>query len=232
MKRLSGLIALLILVTVPTIANAHQGNPNFRSEINSIRPAALAEGLDVTVVNFDDHVRLENDTGEDIVIVGYENEPQARILADGTVEENQNSPSVYLNQDRYANIELPERADAEASPEWEKIGENGIYEWHDHRSHYMAEGNPPQVTDESERTKIFDYTIPIRVGGTPAKIDGTLIWAGKDSKMPVIPFAILGLAIVAGFGYWLVRRRREDEARGDAVDADAKGGSEEDKEAW
>lgn len=234
MKRFSGLIALFILVAVPALANAHQGNPNYRSEITSIRPAALADGIEVTVVNFDDHVRLENESGKDIVVLGYDGEPLARILADGTVEENLNSPAFYLNQDRYANIDLPERADAEAEPEWEQVGENGIYEWHDHRSHYMGEGNPPQVTDESKETKVFDYTIPIKVGGEPATIYGTLTWAGKDSQVPVIPFVILGLAIVAMAGFWIIRRRRDDVDL-DAAGADASQNSDgtgEEKEAW
>ena len=213
MKRLTGLIALLILAVVPTFANAHQGNSNYRSEITSIRPASLAEGLEVSVVNFDDHVRLVNDTGKDVVILGYDGEPLARILADGTVEENLNSPSVYLNQDRFANVDLPERADENAAPEWKEVGRNGTYEWHDHRSHYMSEGLPPQVKDESTETKVFDYEIPLKVGGEPAMVSGTLTWVGSDSKVPVIPFLILGLAVIAAIGFWIVRRRRHTDEK-------------------
>lgn len=223
MKRLAGILALIIVAVVPTSANAHQGNSNYRSEINSVRPAAAAEGLEVTVVNFDDHVRMENDTGKDVVILGYDGEPLARILADGTVEENLNSPSFYLNQDRFADVDLPARADENASPEWEEVGQNGTYEWHDHRSHYMSEGLPPQVKDESEKTKVFDYRIPIEVGGEPAVVSGTLTWVGDDSRVPVIPFVILGLAVIAAIGFWIVRRRRQDEDGS---------GEEEPGEAW
>jgi len=232
MKRLPGILALLILVVFPNIcpvASAHQGNPDFRSEIDSIRPEALAQGLTVEIVNFDDHVRLVNKTGKEVVIKGYDGEPYARISPDGTVEVNLNSPAYYLNEDRFADVDVPARADAKAKPDWKVIDDNSTFEWHDHRSHYMGQGTPPQVKDESAKTKVFDYSIPIEVGGKPAKIDGTLIWVGTGSKAPVIPFIILGLAIVVAIGFWVSRRRRGDgdeEPDGDARQA------EEQKEAW
>ena len=120
MKRLSGIIALFIIATVPAVASAHQGNADYRSEITSIRPASLTAGLTVEVINFDDHVRLINDTGKEVVILGYDSEPMARISADGVVEVNLNSPSYYLNEDRFANVDPPERADEKAAPEWER----------------------------------------------------------------------------------------------------------------
>lgn len=237
MKRLMGLLALLIFVLAPATAIAHQGNSNYRSEVTSVRPADLAEGLEFSVVNFDDHVRFENDSGSDVVIVGYDGEPMARILADGTVEVNLNSPSYYLNEDRFAAVDLPEQADAKADPDWEQIGENGIYEWHDHRSHFMGQGTPPQVKDEGVKTKVFDYRIPILVNGEPAKVSGTLTWVGSDSQVPVLPFAILGLAVLAAIAFWVVRRRRDDGRSGDddedGVASDPSTGEETgEKGAW
>ena len=222
MKRLLGFIALCIFAASPAVATAHQGNSNYRSEITTIRPQTLAEGLDFSVLNFDDHVRLENSSGRDVVILGYDGEPLARILADGTVEENLNSPAYYLNQDRFADVDLPSRADEKAKPDWQEVGTNGIYEWHDHRSHYMGQGTPDQVTDESKETKVFDYVIPIKVDGEPARVEGTLTWVGNDSNVPVVPFVILGLAIIAAAGFWIVRRR---DRKNDSDD-------EEKKEAW
>lgn len=211
MKRFSGLLALLILATVPAMAVAHQGNSNYRSEVESISPETNTDGLTIEVVNFDDHVRMVNETGKTIIVDGYDGEPLARISEDGKVEENLNSPAYYLNQDRFADIALPDRADENAAPSWEAVGENGIYEWHDHRSHYMGDGTPPQVVDTSQRTKVFEYTIPIKIDGRPATVSGTLFWAGQNSKVPVIPFVILGLAVLAALGFWLRRRQRDDE---------------------
>lgn len=231
MKRVLGFLALLILVAAPAPASAHQGNPNFRSEITSVQPKPLGEGLQLEIVNFDDHVRLVNKSGKDVVIEGYDGEPYARISADGTVAVNLNSPAYYLNEDRYADVQVPARADAKAEPDWKVIGDNGEFEWHDHRSHYMGQGTPPQVKDESKETKVFNYKIPIEVAGKPAKIDGTLTWVGTGSKAPVIPFVILGLAIIAAIGFWVIRRRRNDGDGGAHGRPDTDHPREE-KEAW
>jgi len=210
MKRSTGLIALLILALLPGIASAHQGNPNFRSEIESVTPASLGDGIQLEIVNFDDHVRLVNKSGKEVIVKGYDGEPYARISADGIVEVNLNSPAYYLNEDRFADVDVPASVNAKARPDWKQVADDGTFEWHDHRSHYMGQGTPPQVKDESKKTKVFDYTIPIEVGGQPAKVNGTLTWVGTGSKAPVIPFVILGLAIIAAVAFWLTRRRRND----------------------
>lgn len=223
MNRISGVLVFLILLLLPAAATAHQGNPNFRSEINSIQPERLAEGLTVETYNFDDGVRLINDTGEEVVVIGYDGEPYFRISPEGVVEVNLNSPSYYLNEDRLADVEVPDRADPEARPEWEEVDNSGQFTWHDHRSHYMGSGNPPQVEDESVETKVFDYTIPLTVGGESVKANGTLTWVGPDDRFPILPF--IGLAVVAligGIFFWR-RRRQQDEGEPE---------EESVKEAW
>lgn len=234
-----GVLFLLLAVIMPSAADAHEGNPNYRSEIIAILPASAAEGLRATIQNFDDNIELVNRTGKDIEILGYDEEPYIRISADGVVEVNLNSPSYYLNEDRFAEVDLPERADAKAAPEWEKVDDSGIYSWHDHRSHYMSEGTPKQVTDESQETKVFDYTIPLRVDGEPVKMKGTLTWVGKDSGFPILPFIALAVVIVLGaVALSVIRGRREDEdddadrGEGGPDASDPKSGPEDQAEAW
>ncbi|MCB0830897.1 MAG: hypothetical protein KDB64_08240, partial [Solirubrobacterales bacterium] len=82
MKRFLGTVALLMVAVFPVAANAHQGNPDYRSEITSVRPAALGQGLKIEIVNFDDHVRLVNQTGKEVVIKGYDGEPYVRLSPD------------------------------------------------------------------------------------------------------------------------------------------------------
>lgn len=130
------------------------------------------------------------------------------------VEVNLNSPAYYLNEDRYADVQVPDRADAEAEPDWKEVDDNGRFTWHDHRSHYMGLDIPPQVKDESKETKVFDYTIPITVAGQPAEVGGTLTWVGKDSGFPVLPFVLLAV-IAAAVGYILFRRRGKDDGGDD-----------------
>ena len=230
MKLLTGTLCALLLAMVITTpaANAHQGNPNFRSEITSISPAALAEGLEMSVKNFDDNIELVNRTGKVVLIKGYDGEPYVRFDPDGLVVVNLNSPAYYLNEDRLGDVALPDRADSQAAPDWEEVDDTGTWSWHDHRSHYMSEGVPPQVSDESVVTKVFDYTIPMSIDGVPVEASGTLTWVGSDDSVPVLPFVGLGLLVVAALaGAVLIRRRRQDEPTGtDRSD----GGSAD--EAW
>ncbi len=205
--RLAAAIAAALLAIAAPSAAAHEGNPDFRSVIDQVDPST--PGLDVEVVNFDDSLRLINHSEEDVVIEGYEGEPYARILSDGSVELNRNSPAYYLNDDRFAESEVPEGVDPGDPPDWELVDRSSMLEWHDHRMHWMSTSLPPQVEDESEESKIFEYSIPIEVAGSGGAIEGTLTWVGRDdSGFPLLPVALTGIAIVIAVGAALLRRRR------------------------
>ncbi len=231
MKRHIGTLAVLVLLAVVPQATAHQGNPNFRSEITSITPKADADGLEVEIQNFDDNVQLVNRTGKEVVIRGYDGEPYVRMSPDGAVEVNLNSPAYYLNQDRFADVAVPDRADAKAPPEWKQVDDTGLFSWHDHRSHYMGLNTPPQVDDESAETKVFDYSIPVSVDGNPVEVNGTLTWVGDQSGFPVLPFILLAVLIVAGLILTPVIRRRRGDGDGQSGPGDAGDGKEQ-TEAW
>ncbi len=208
----------LALVTTASPALAHQGNPNFRSELDGVVPPI--DGLEVEVVNYDDSLELRNETGETVIVHGYEDEPYIRIEPDGQVSLNTRSPAYYLNDDRYGEVEVPPRADPKAEPEWEAVDGSGQYVWHDHRIHYMSTDTPAQVSDESQRTKIFDYRVPVEVGDRQAEVSGTLYWVGEEGGLPLAPFIALGALVLIGLAALWIRRRRN---RGDA---------EAETEAW
>ncbi len=202
-------LAVALLGVTATAAPAHQGNPNFRSQVRHVTPAQ--NGLDVRVVNYDDSLELFNKSGKDVIVEGYRNEPFVRISADGTVAVNTRSPSGYLNDDRYAvGVQVPKSADSKAPPQWQTIDKTGRYTWHDHRIHWMARTVPPQVKDKGKRTKVFDWRVPVRVGGRPAAVQGTLTWVGKQGGgFPVAAGLVGALLIAAGLAViGLARRRR------------------------
>jgi hypothetical protein len=93
----------------------------------------------------------------------------------------------------------------------------------------MSRSLPPQVDDASERTMIFDYAVPIRVGGRPAEIAGTLYWVGEEDGFPLAPFVgLAAFALLAGTAIVVVRhRRRHDQT---AAEAGTPPGLQE--EAW
>jgi hypothetical protein len=227
MPRLRAVVAagaLLALGAAPT-ATAHQGNPNYRSVIGRVTPAV--PGIKLQVLNFDDRLALQNTSGKTIVIQGYNGEPYARVLANGTVEVNQRSPAYYLNTDRTADVKVPASANADAPPQWKLVDRSGHFEWHDHRVHYMGQGLPPQVKDTAKRTKVFAWQVPLQVGAAKGDIAGTLYWQPKPGGgAPVGAIAALLAIVVLGAGVVAIVRRR----RGDGAPAEA--GTQTGAEAW
>ncbi len=218
------MIAALVPVLACALAApamAHQGDPRF----DSVLTGAGIPGLKVQVLNYGDRLLLQNRTGKTVTLEGYENEPYARLLPDGTVQVNQNSPATYLNTDPYANATVPKTANAKAAPAWKTVEGDNRYETHDHRIHWMAPGaTPERVTDKAVRTKIFDWSVPVRVGDRQTAITGALWWRGTDAAggMPVglvVGLVVLILGSVALV--WFVRRRRSRDDRAPAESAEA-----------
>jgi hypothetical protein len=204
--------ALCVLVAAST-ATAHQGNPNYRSLIGGVTPAV--PGVKLQVLNFDDRLALQNTSGKTIVIQGYNREPYARVLADGTVQVNQRSPAYFLNNDRNADIKVPASADANAAPQWKLVDRSGRFEWHDHRIHWMGQGLPPQVKDTAKRTKVFAWQVPVQVGAAKGDIVGTLYWVPKPGGGAPVGAIVAPLALVVlGAGAVVVVRRRRAASSG------------------
>jgi hypothetical protein len=216
-------MALTALCVCAPTAAAHQGNPNYSSVVRSIEPAV--DGLTAEVLASDDRIELRNESDRVVVVEGYRDEPYLRFLPDGTVQENRRSPAVYLNEDRFAQVEVPDSADPNARPQWHEVAGDGRYDWHDHRIHWMSRTPPKPVReDESRRAKIFDWKLPVAVAGRPGRIDGTLTWLGKDSGgFPAAAAASLVVIALAGLALVVVVRRRR---------LSAGGGSEQHTEAW
>jgi hypothetical protein len=208
------LLACLAAALVPGAAGAHGGNEKFRSEFRSIQPQV--PGIAIEVLNYDDRLLMINRTGRTVAISGYEREPYARLRADGTVEVNRRSPTHYLNEERYGGTPVPTSADPKAPPQWQTVSRTGRFEWHDHRIHWMSKNTvPPQVKDEDKRTKVFDWRVPISVGGQRAALTGALFWQPADaSGIPVAAIVALAVLAIVTLVLFVVTRRRRAAATG------------------
>ena len=111
-------------------------NYHYRSNIISVAPKA--PGLILEVLEFADRLVLRNHTGQTVTVFGYQGEPYARVLANGTVEVNTRSPAYYLNANFYGDVNVPSSASATAKAVWSVIDRAGELEWHDHRIHWMS----------------------------------------------------------------------------------------------
>lgn len=197
-------VAVAAALACAAPASAHSADPHYLTRVDR-----TPSGVTVDVLNRSDQLELRNRSGEDVVIEGYNRDPYARISADGTVAVNTRSPAYYLNQDRYGDVPVPDGVDGTGAPRWKVLDKVGRFAWHDHRMHWMAKSRPPQVKDPDVRTKIFDWTVPVRVGGRPGAIDGTLFWTPRPGAPTALIVALLVVTVVlcAVAAFVRVRRR-------------------------
>lgn len=207
MRRLIAVVALAALLAPGAAAYAHKGNPKYASTVRGVSP--LTPGVTVEVLNRDDRLELVNRSTRTIVIEGYNDEPYARLRPDGTVEVNRRSPAFYLNEDRFANAEVPPSATGDARPRWQTVDRTGRFEWHDHRMHWMGEGTPPAVKDTSVKTKVFDWSVPIRADDREGAIAGTLAWIPSEAEgLSILAYVGIGGLLLGAAVFMVVMRRR------------------------
>ena len=202
-RRLGSILALGISLVVLGAgpASADPATPtNYRSEVVAVEGLGVDK---VAIVGGDAFVRLTAVAGMTVVVLGYEGEEYIRYGQDGRVEVNQRSPAKYLNDDRYANVELPAEADASREPRWETVATDGTYSWHDHRTHWMSPTPPGSVLSggEGSTVPIFDWVLPLAGDGGQGRIIGTLTWVPSASGAPwaIVAFLALLVAAVAAF---------------------------------
>ena len=193
----AGAIALIVLTAAPAWADAATPT-NFRSQIIAVEGQGVAA---VEIIGGDAFVRMVAEPGMVVEVLGYEGEEYIRFDPDGTVVVNQRSPATYLNDDRYANVELPAEADAAAVPRWETVSGDGTYAWHDHRTHWMSPTPPAAVlaTGGEETLQIFDWILPLRTDGAGGRIVGTLTWIPSTTALPW--FTLTAVVLVASAAY-------------------------------
>jgi hypothetical protein len=205
--------AAVVALVVCSAAAAHGGGGalGFRSTVESVSPPAT--GLAVSVIDFDDRLELRNETGDPLVVLGYEGEPYL-AFRDGHVYRNVHSPATYLNDDRYGEVALPAQADPKASPEWEVVAPREVYDWHDHRIHWMSKTLPPIVqAAKSEAHHVFDWKVPALLDGEKLTIAGSLDYEPpSSSSLSTALIAVLVLiALVGAAAVWLrVKRLSKD----------------------
>ena len=192
-----GLAAAAAVLFAAVPASADPATPtNYRSHVVFVEGPGVNE---VEIVGGDAFVRLTAAPGVTLEVLGYEAEEYIRFDPDGTVHVNQRSPSKYLNDDRYANVELPADADADAVPRWERVSADRTYSWHDHRTHWMSPTPPAAVgeSDGAQTVQIFDWRLPLRADGEEGAVVGTLTWIPSTTALPWFALSLVTLVAVA-----------------------------------
>jgi hypothetical protein len=188
---------LLAIGAAPAAAHAVGGAQasNYQTRILSIQP--VVPGLQVEVADAGARLRLRNHTGREVTVLGYAGEPYLRVGPAG-VFENRRSPATYLNRARINPAPPPPDASADAPPLWHRIGGGDTVTWHDHRAHWMAPTDPPDVKAAPNRTQVVlpGWQAELRVGNQPVRVSGDLRWVPGPSPWPWVAIAVAWLLLV------------------------------------
>lgn len=199
----AGLAVVLgvVLLAAPP-AGAHNvsgvGATNYLTTLDGVSPETA--GITVRVVEAGSRLELTNTNDQEVVVLGYEDEPYLRIGPDG-VFENQRSPATYLNRDRTGSQTGPSTVDPEAEPDWKKISSSHTARWHDHRIHWMG----ANVDRPDHRFVVEDqWVVPLEYAGDRLEVTGQLIWVPGPSPLPWwgVVVALIVLGAVVGLRPW------------------------------
>ena len=116
----------------------------------------MSPGSRCAVVDLGRTLELTNDTKQDVVVLGYDDEPYLRVGPRG-VFENTRSPATYINRSATAAGVAPKSADPTAPPRWKQVSTGQTAQWHDHRAHFMGTDDPPIVQRNRDHRFVFDH---------------------------------------------------------------------------
>lgn len=191
------IVGIALVVAAPP-ADAHGLGglqpSNYRTRILSVTPSI--PGVTITSIDLGARLQLTNRTRKDVTVIGYEGEPYLRIGPRG-VYENLRSPSTYENRSGTGTAPVPSTADAHAPPQWHRIGSEPVARWHDHRAHWMGNGDPPSVSRAPDRTHtvIPRWTLRYTWGSERVTVTGDVRWIPGPSMWPWLAVAaVLAMA--------------------------------------
>jgi hypothetical protein len=141
-------------------------------------------------------LELVNESDDEVVVLGYQDEPYLRVAPDG-VYENLNSPATYLNTSTSGDGSPPDGLITTAAPRWRQLSSGREVRWHDHRSHWMAP-TPPSVLADPGRQQLLEprWVIPITIDGQRVEAVGSISWVPGPNPMPHVIAAVLLAGVV------------------------------------
>jgi hypothetical protein len=198
LSAVAGGLLVALAIGTPVLADP-PGPTDYRTEIVAVEPPTST--IEAGIVGGDSFVELTVAPGTDVFVLGYQLEDNLWFRPDGTVWENRNSPSTYLNEDRLGGAVIPPNATVDAEPDWEQVAGDGHFAWHDHRAHWMQEARPFGLGPGDQ---ILEWGIPLVVDGVDVEVIVISTWEAEPSPLAAVAGVITGLAI--GAAAWFLRR--------------------------
>lgn len=167
-------LAFVLAAAPPAGAHGTQEPTNYVTEITGVDgdPA----GATLRILALGERVELRRTTAAEVVVIGYDGDDYLRFDEQG-VWENRNSRATYLNEDRYAQVEVPATAGPNAEPDWVLVTGSDTFAWHDHRAHWMSYEPPPAVQGSRDvRQVVYEDAVRIRVDGREVVFHTRVTW--------------------------------------------------------
>ena len=191
-------LVIVVLCIAPKSAFAHgiggETGSDSSSKVTSIEPTS--NDFSAKSVNNGQKIKITRQTKKDIIILGVENEPYAKISDEGAFI-NTKSGTVAINNTTNGNSDPQDfeniERDPDAEPAWKKISSKQSYAFHDHRIHYMG-------TINNSNINLGTNQLPVKVGDVTHKV--TVEFFTTDSIntwLYLIPFLIFTTASLLMF---------------------------------
>lgn len=185
-----GVVAAILVVTASPVLADPAVPTNYKSHVTDLDPDPA--GLAIQVTGGDAFLVAAVGPGHVLEVPGYFGEPYLRIDADGTVWRNDLSPARFINTDRYGTT-IPPEADHTAEPVWTRVGSDGTFAWHDHRTHWMSPDLPPTIGGDRAQV-IFPWEFDVFFDGEAINVHGELVWFPSVNPFGPIVLGVVGLA--------------------------------------
>lgn len=203
--------AVIVLLAVPADAHGRTGHAGpWHSEIVAVAPI---DGVRWGIHGNDEQLWVVNESGRDLVVLGYDEEPYLRVGPEG-VFVNRRSPATYRNRSRSDAGALPDVVDPAADPDWRRVSGGTAHAWFDHRIHWDEPELPRPVAAAPARQQVVaEWVVPFRFGGGRLPVFGELSWIPQPAGWPWLALgAAAGALALAG-----LRRRDRRRALAPAV---------------
>jgi len=171
MRRAAAVAALLMLVASAPMVQAHESDPAVVTVLDSISPQ-LPAGVRVQVVSsIAAQLLVENTTSTPLQAVAESGEIFVRVSAAG-VEGNFGSQAWYDSNAPSGRARTP--GGALGAPRFVRVQGEPSWGWFDHRLHPAEVRVTPAVRNAKVRSRLAEWTVPLRYGTTEVTLRGHL----------------------------------------------------------
>jgi hypothetical protein len=162
-------------------------------------PLATLPGVTATSPQNGESITVENTTATPLIVHGYSGSydyDAYLTISSAGVFTNSKADTTCLNQS--VTLAVGCQGDDHAAPVWTKTKSADIFEWHDHRIHWMGSGQPPSVQANPHTAQVIDHwEIPFTYGGKHYAFVGTLNWKPASRWGSYLIWIVIALAVVA-----------------------------------